>query len=156
MWPERGFDISPFEWSFPWPPWLNKLRNQTGKGPTELAIPEMIHIAHMLEQYIHGYLCSTNTNHWKDHLFAKKSDPLSNNVTNYFYRFEFQKRGTLHTHILIWLEDMKEVDVTKLSATIAWGNVEEAFQVHDLQKSSSSALPLRQGPNKVLTENGET
>ena len=27
MWPERRFDISPFEWSFPWPPWLNKLRN---------------------------------------------------------------------------------------------------------------------------------
>ena len=110
----------------------------------------------MLEQYIRGYLCSTNTNRWKDHLFAKKSDPSSNKVTNYFYRFEFQKRGTLHTHILIWLEDMNEVDVTKLSATIPLGNVEEAFQVYDLQKSSSCALPLRQGPNQVLTENGET
>ena len=80
----------------------------------------------------------------------------SNNVTNYFYRFEFQKRGTLHTHILIRLQDMNEVDVTKLSATIPWGNVEEVFQVYDLQKSSSCALPLRQGPNQVLTENGET
>ena len=66
----------------------------------------------MLGQYIRGYLCSTNTNRWKDHLSAKKSDPSSHNVTNYFYRFEFQKRGTLHTHILIWLEDMNEVDVT--------------------------------------------
>lgn len=122
----------------------------------ELAIPETIHIAHVLEQYIRGYLCGTNTNRWKDHLFAKKSDPSSNNVTNYFYRVEFQKRGTLHTHILIWLEDMNEVDITELSATIPWGNVEEAFQVYDLQKSSSSALPLRQGPNQVLTENGET
>ena len=34
--------------------------------------------------------------------------------------------------------------------------MEEAFQVYDLQKSSSCALPLRQGPNQVLTENGET
>ena len=51
---------------------------------------------------------------------------------------------------------MNEVDVTKLSATIPWGNVEEVFQVYDLQKSSSCALPLRQGPNQVLTENGET
>ena len=32
----------------------------------ELAIPEMVHIAHMLEQYIRGYLGSTNTNRWKD------------------------------------------------------------------------------------------
>ena len=51
---------------------------------------------------------------------------------------------------------MNEMDVTKLSATIPWGNVEEVFQVYDLQKSSSCALPLRQGPNQVLTENGET
>ena len=145
--------ISPFEWTFPFPPWLNNLRNQTGKGPTELAIPETIHIAHVLEQYIRGYLCGSNTNCWKHHLLAKKSDPSANNVTNYFYRFEFQKRGTLHAHILIWLEDMSDVDVMKLSATIPWGNVEKAFLVYDLQKSSKSALPLRQAPNRVLTEN---
>lgn len=148
--------ISPFEWTFPFPPWLNNLRNQTGKGPTELAIPETIHIAHVLEQYIRGYLCGSNTNRWKHHLLAKKSDPSANNVTNYFYRFEFQKRGTLHAHILIWLEDMSDVDVMKLSATIPWGNVEKAFLVYDLQKSSKSALPLRQAPNRVLTENNET
>jgi len=135
---------------------LNNLCKQTGKGPTELAIPETIHIAHVLEQYIQGYLCGTNTNRWKNHLFAKKSDPSVNNMSNYFYRFEFQKRGTLHTHILIWLKHMNDVDVTKLSAMIPRGNVEEAFLVYDLQKSSRSALPLRQGPNEVLTENNET
>ena len=112
-------------------------------------------IAHVLEQYIRGYLCGSNTNRWKDHLFAK-SDPSANNVTNYFYRFEFQKRGTLHPHILIRLEDMNDVDVTKLSATIPWGNVEEAFLGYDLQKSRKSCLPLRQAPNRVLTENNET
>lgn len=35
----------------------------------------------------------------------------------------------LHTLILIWLEDINKVDVTKLSARIPWGNVEEAFHV---------------------------
>ena len=143
--------ISSFEWSFPSPPWLNTPRNQTGKGPTELAIPEMIHIAHVLEQYIRGYLCGSNTNRWENHLFAKKSDPSVNKVSNYFYRFEFQKWGTL-----IWLEDMNEVDVSKLSATIPWGNVEEAFLVYDLQKSNRSTIPMRQGPNKVFTDNNET
>ena len=64
--PQFGFPsifitISPFEWTFPFHPWLENLRNQTGKGPTELAIPETIHIAHVLEQYIRGYLCGSNT-----------------------------------------------------------------------------------------------
>ena len=77
-------------------------------------------------------------------------------MTNYFYPFEFQKRGTLHAHILIWLDDMNDVDVMKLSATIPWGNVEEAFLVYDLQKSRTSSLPLRQASNRVLTENNET
>ena len=154
--PSMFITISPFEWSFPFPPWLDHLRNQTGKGATELAIPETIHIAHVLEQYIRGSLCGSNTNRWKNHLLAKKSDPSANKVTNYFYRFEFQKRGTLHAHILIWLDDMNEIDVSQLSATIPWGNVEETFLVYDLQKSRTSALPLRQGPNRVLTENNQT
>ena len=51
---------------------------------------------------------------------------------------------------------MNDMDVTKLSATIPWGNVEEAFLVYDLQKSRTSCLPLRQAPNRVLTENNET
>ena len=154
--PSMFITISPFEWIFIFPPWLEHLRNQTGKGATELAIPETIHIAHVLEQYICGYLCGSNKKRWKNHLFAKKSDPSANNVTNYFYRFEFRKRGTLHAHILIWLDDINDVDVTKLSATIPWGNVEEAFLVYDLQKSRTSSLPLRQAPNRVLTENNET
>ena len=140
--PSMFMTISPFEWTFPFPSWLERLRNETGKGPTELAIPETIHIAHVLEQYIQGYLCGSNTNRWKNHLFAKKSYFSANNVTNYFYR--------------IWLEDMNDVDVTKLSATIPWGNVEEAFLVYDLQKSRASCLPLRQGPNRVLRDNNET
>ena len=42
------------------------------------------------------------------------------------------------------------------SATIPWSNVEEAFLVYDLQKLRTSSLPLRQAPNRVLTENNET
>lgn len=73
--PSVFITISPFEGTFPFPPWLNNLRNETGKGPTELAIPETIHIAHVLEPYIRGYLCCSNTNSWKNHLFIKNSDP---------------------------------------------------------------------------------
>ena len=140
--PSVFITISPFEWTFPFPPWFNNLRNERDKGPTKLAIPENIHIAHVLEQHIRGYLCGSNTNSWKNHLFAKKSDP-SVYVSNYFYRFEFQKRGTLHTHI-------------RGNELHEWGNIEEAFLVYDLQKSSRSALLLRQAPNEVLIANNET
>ena len=51
---------------------------------------------------------------------------------------------------------MNDVDVTKLSATIPWGNVEEAFLVYDLQKSRKRCLPLRQAPKRILTENNKT
>ena len=33
--PSMFITISPFEWTFPFPPWLEHLRNQTGKAPTE-------------------------------------------------------------------------------------------------------------------------
>lgn len=48
--PDVFITISPFEWSFPFPDWLEQIRLQTGRGPTELAAFETYHIAHMLEQ----------------------------------------------------------------------------------------------------------
>ena len=154
--PSIFITISPFEWTFPFPPWLEQLRTKTGKGPTELATYETIHIAHVIEQCIRGYLFGSNTNKWKNHVFAKKSDPSVSNVINYFYRFEFQKRGTLHTHILVWLDDINETDVNHFSATIPWGESDNGFLVYDLQKSRTSALPLRQAATSVLNKDGES
>ena len=109
--PSVFITISQFEWTFPVPPWIDHLRQETGRGPTELAVPETIHIVHVLEQYIRRYLCGANMNRWKTHVVAKKSDRSISNVVNYFYRFEFQKHGTLHTHILVWLDDMTNLDI---------------------------------------------
>ena len=69
--PSMFITISPFEWSFPFPPWLNNLRNQTGKGPTELAIPETIHITHVLEQYIQPL--SKSWSHWRPHRSQRRA-----------------------------------------------------------------------------------
>ena len=40
---------APFKWTFPWPQWLSELRNQTGRGPAEVAIPETLHMAQSCE-----------------------------------------------------------------------------------------------------------
>ena len=55
--PSLFLTISPYEWSFPLPPWLTSLREVTGKGPTELALLETSHIVHVLEQIICLVIC---------------------------------------------------------------------------------------------------
>ena len=64
--PSLFLTISPYEWSFPLPPWLTSLREVTGKGPTELALLETSHIVHVLEQIICGYLCGSNDKKWSN------------------------------------------------------------------------------------------
>ena len=50
--PDVFITISPFEWSFPFPEWLDDIRNKTRRGPTELAVFETQHIAHALEEMV--------------------------------------------------------------------------------------------------------
>ena len=40
---------APFKWTFPWPQWLSELRNQTGREPAEVALPETLHMAQSCE-----------------------------------------------------------------------------------------------------------
>ena len=52
--PSLFITISPYEWSFPFPEWLEELTCKTGNRPTTLAGLELIHIIHVLEQLLHG------------------------------------------------------------------------------------------------------
>lgn len=141
--------ISPFEWTFPFSPWLDHLPETTGRGPTDLPVQETTHIAHVLEQVIRGYVAGKNTNRWKSSLFADAEHPTLQNAEHYFYRFEFQKRGTLHVHLLLWLRDLAKVDLSKLHATIPWSSPEEAFLVANLQSSNKTVLPVNLADTRV-------
>jgi hypothetical protein len=55
--PDIFITLSPYEWSFPFPEWLQDIRQKTGRGPTELAGYETAHIVHILAQIVRGYLC---------------------------------------------------------------------------------------------------
>ena len=50
--PDVFLTLSPFEWSFPWPAWLQVNRSKVGKGPTQLAGFEMMHIIQVLKQIV--------------------------------------------------------------------------------------------------------
>ena len=113
--PDVFITISPFKWSFPFSQWLEDIRLKTGKGPTELAGYETAHIVHVLAQIVRGYFCGSNSARWSNHLlnynhlFNYNCLPTQSNVNTYFYQLEFQKRGTAHLHLLVWLKDMTKI-----------------------------------------------
>ena len=154
--PDLFITISPFEWTFPQPPWLQKLREETGHGPTCLSGFETIHIVHVLEQVVRGYLTGCNCNRWSTQVFNYDYKKDKKNVKTYFYRFEFQDRGTVHLHMLVWLTDMTKVKVNVFRADVPWNNADLAYLVSDLQKSNSSVLPLKTTATEVGTEQAKS
>jgi hypothetical protein len=83
----------------------------TGRGPTELAGFETMHISHILEQDIRGYLCGSNNKTWNKNIFYYKNSQTAKKVKTYFYRFEFQQRGTVHLHLVVWLKNVKKYNI---------------------------------------------
>lgn len=83
-------------------------------------------------------------------LFSNQQHPTESNLLTYFYRFEFQSRGTLHLHMLVWVKDLSLIRANLLHASISWNNANDAFLVADTQQpssSSSSCLPLCDTPD---------
>ena len=114
----------------------------------------MLNLLNTLEQVGRGYLCGANVNRWKNHLFRNKTRPTSPNVQCYFYRFEFQDRGTLHFHLLVWLKDVSKIPVDLIHGHIPWEDCQLAFLVSDLQKSDKGALHLKNTPTEFADRHG--
>lgn len=158
--PSLFITISPYEWTFPFPPFIDHIRNIHRKDVTEVAGLETIHLAHVLEQIVRGYVTGGNSNRWRTHLLSNVNDPASKNVKTYFYRFEFQQRGTLHLHMLAWLEDVSSIRADLLHASVPWDNAHDAFLVAHTQKSHTSSLPVKYtsslpvkyGPDSFITD----
>ena len=89
--PSAFITISPLEWSFPFLPWMENLRQLTGRAPTELPALESLNIVQVLEQVAHGYLGSTNSKAWSNQIFNFNRPPGYQNFNTLFYRFEFQQ-----------------------------------------------------------------
>ena len=91
--PSVFITISPYEWTFPVPQWLQRLHEQSGHRPTNMAAFETLHFAHTLDQLIRGYICGSNSQLWQNHLLRHNWDPNQANINTYFYRFEFQQHA---------------------------------------------------------------
>ena len=70
--------ISPYEWTFPFPLFIEVLRDHYAKDVSALPILETIHVAHV----------------WKTIIFGNCRQPGQKNVLTYFYRLELRGRGS--------------------------------------------------------------
>ena len=147
--PDVFITISPYEWTFPTPVWLQNAAEISGKMPTQLATLETLNIVHVLEQTVRGYHCGTNSLRWKQHLFNYDKQMNKRNVRNFFYRIEFQGRGTAHVHLLVSLEDLSKCSYTDINAHIPCDDEELAFLVYDLQQSHKTVLPCNEHATQV-------
>ena len=131
---------------------MEHLREHYAKDVTDLPMLETIHIAHILEQIARGYLTGGSSNRWKTHIFANCQQPRQKNVLAYFYRFKFQQRGTLHLHMLVWVDNISTTRADLLHTSVPWDNADDAFLVASTQKSDKSCLPVNHHPDSFITD----
>lgn len=152
--PDVFITLSPYEWTFPFPKWMESLREDTGFSETHLAGLETLHMAHVLSQIVRGYLCGSNDKQWSEHVFNYKGRKDFKNVKTYFYRFEFQGRCTLHLHLLVWLKNLRYCQHSLVNAHIPKDNVDMAFNVYRYQRSDHSSIALSDEPSFFETIDG--
>ena len=117
----------------------------SGNLPTQLAALKTLNIVHILEQL-----------HWKEHLFNYDKPAKKKNVRNFFYRIEFQGRGTAHIHLLIWLAGLSKCSYADINAHILTDDRELSFLVYDLQQSNATVLPCNENATCITrAENGK-
>ena len=52
-----------------------------------------------------------------------------NNVNTYFHRFENQGRHTVHSHVLVWMKQLKNIALERIKATVPFDNTPLAHLV---------------------------
>ena len=135
--PSLFITVSPYEWTFPFPPWL-KLTCKIRSRPNKFETMHIVKFFNKLFQDIYVDPIPSDG----QIIYLTTTDKNQTNVLTYFYRFEFQDRGTVHLHMLVWLKDMTKMKLDAIRADIPWQNKSLAQQVLDLQASDKQAVPL--------------
>ena len=162
--------VAPYEWSTPYHVWVVDEMQKQCRATLDLPAAETLHVALLLTEMVRGMLTGANKQQsdrgWKEHVFAA-ADGSGTRVLNYFGRLEFQDgkrkkavlsqnyhgRGTVHVHLLVWLHNVKDVDLP--SKVFAEFPQEPALL--NLVKESQldwqySGWPAREGPTEYDEE----
>ena len=166
--------VAPYEWSFPYPTWLEDEAAKMLRSKLRLPVAESLHIAHILAQLVQGLMTGANSttdrkkNPWRSHIFAAKDGSNRKTVVNFFGRLEYQDgkrkryvnqqevaaqfyhgRGTVHVHLLLWLEHIETIQLEKVvAASVPAENEVLAALVQGSQRSwTGSGWPRHDGPS---------
>ena len=168
-WPSLFLTIAPYEWSFPYHHWLEDELIKSLSSRLGMPVSETLHMAHVLSQAVKGLLTGANKGRQsqRSSLFSASED--AGRVRYWVARLEFQDgkrkrgvfreaqfyhgRGTIHVHILLWLEGAHNMDL----ASIIRADIPEASseaELRDLVLGSqldwaSSGWPKREEPTEV-------
>ena len=173
-WPQLFATIAPYEWSFPYHAWHDDELAKLLKARLHLPVAETIHIAHVLTQAVKGLLTDSNEGlrgKGQEHIFS--STGSYKGVRKWVARLEFQDgkrkrgefrdpqayhgRGTVHAHILLWLENMESMSLSEDIRADLPGESEP--ELRDLVRNSqldwtSSGWPVREEPTKISEASG--
>ena len=155
--PSLFLTISPYEWDFPKASWLQHLLEEQDLLPTACGAVETLHIAHILEQLCRGYITGVNSNEWEihndKHILYDCKHKKCGNVQCVFYRYEYQNRRSIHLHMLVWLRNIVNININRISATIPTYDEELAFLVDRLQTSDRATPFLHISPEATHVSN---
>ena len=90
---------------------------------------------------VRGYICGSNDGQWQNHVFSHNCTGVKN-IQTYLYRFEFQKRGTVHIHFFVWLKQPQYMQLTWLHADLPIDNSILLYHVRKCQHAHKSSLPI--------------
>ena len=90
-----------------------------------------------------AYFCDEGRGKWTDHLFADAKHPRKKNVKAFFWRLEFQRRGTPHLHSLMWIDRVDALDMKRFSASMPQHHPVVAHNVLCHQRSSKPPLGIQ-------------
>ena len=157
--PHLFLTVAPYEWSFPFPYWIDRAAEALGKDRTGLPGQETLAVAHALHQLILGF-CSgaTGRHEWKYHLFGDAHGG-ANPVQAVFGRFEFQDggkqhtygkgRSSLHVHALFWLAPVRAVALESLlCAHVPTDDPQLETVVRKVQAGSKDRAPVHEEPSE--------
>lgn len=154
--PDLFLTVSPYEWFFPYPYWIQKVHQAMHKGPTDCSGPEVLAVAHALHQMCAGWLAGkTSAKQWKTHVFGDKTSALGAPIKGFFGRYEFQEegeeqifgrgRGSIHLHCLFWFVRMQDVLLELiLYAHVPSGDAEVAATAMRVLKGGACKATVRE------------
>ena len=183
--PTLFITIAPYEWSFPFHAWVEDEMTKLLRCKLRLPVAETLHVAHVLAQAVQGLLTGANNQSasakqasrasWTSHILAAKDGTGRKTVLNFFGRLEYQDgkrrryvdgrevasqfyhgRGTVHLHLLIWLQHLEAVKLEdSLAATVPADNPVMSSLVEGSQRSwTGSGWPREPGPSRFDASTG--